>query len=190
MLTSSRPATWAEVRARFLGVGSVTWPAPVYTPLSLPSLRKALAMTTLTITDFDGDTLTIAQAPRIGEARDGGALVHVKPSPDGVGSSIGVFVSREEAPEVALAILKAAGYSDSSHSGPVESAVASLASIGKKKEAAAKLDAHALELYNAGARRIGDYAIESLDEIPEEHAEGWRAVVKHARKLAAQEASA
>lgn len=144
-------------------------------------------MTTFTLTVFDGDALEISEAPRIGGARDGGALIETKPS---AGGTIGTFVSREEAPEVALAILKAAGYSDSSHSGPVESAVASLASIGKKKEAAAKLDADALELYNAGARRIGDYAIDSLDELPEVVAEGWRAVVKHSRKLAAQGASA
>lgn len=141
-------------------------------------------MTTFVHTDADADTLTISPAPRVGIARDtdGGALVVFDPSDSG---SLGVFVPKEDAPEVALAILRAAGYGDCSHSGPVESALASLASIGKKKEAAAKLDADALELLNAGIRRMGGVTLASLDDVQDDIAEGWRAVVKAARKIAA-----
>jgi hypothetical protein len=140
-------------------------------------------MTTFVHTDADDDFLEISPAPKTGIAfAVEGALVRTYDNDPG---SLGVFVAKEDAPEVALAILRAAGYGDCSHSGPVESALASLASIGKKKEAAAKLDADALELLNAGVRRMGGITLDSLDDVQDEIAEGWRAVVKAARKIAA-----
>lgn len=158
----------------------MTTPAPSF---SLP----------LTVTDADGDSLTIAPAPKIGIAYHAeGALVSRKDDARPgyfSGESIGVFVSKEEAPAVALAILVSAGINPDSHGSTLESAAAALASIFAKQDRAAKLDAEAVELANAAYGALDLDLVESLDDVASPHArESWRAVAKAARKIAAKAA--
>lgn len=160
---------------------------------ALESIRKEVtamsANTTasalpFTLTDVDGDTLNVSRYSGIRPATSpGGALVNTVSLP----GSVGHFVTKEEAPKLALAILLAAGYEDISHGGPIESAVSSLASIEKKKLAAEKLEAEALSLYNAGRRALGNEEVESFeDPRVVGFAETWIQIAKHARRLAAE----
>jgi hypothetical protein len=139
-----------------------------------------------TATDADGDKLTVSPSPEIGIARrKEGALVQtVGASP----ASIGVFVSKEEAPRVALAVLISAGINPDAHGNALESAAATLASIQARQERAAKLEADALELYNALTASTNGPALVSFDGLPATR-EAWLQVAKTARKQAAQDAA-
>ena len=148
---------------------------PALTSFSLP----------FTVSDADGDTLTVSASPELGIARGAeGALVQTTYTGQG---SIGVFVPKEDAPRVALAVLISAGINPDSHGSAVESAAATLASIQARQERAAKLDADALELANASYRAVGWEVLGSLDEMSNDEArEAWRQVAKTARKIAAK----
>lgn len=148
--------------------------APALSSFSLPFVS----------TDADGDALKISASPERGIARGKeGALVATKPA--NPARSIGVFVSKEEAPKAALAILVAAGINPDSHGSAVESAAAALASILARQERAAKLEADALELINALNAQTGGPALVSFEGLPATR-EAWLQVAKAARKLAAQ----
>ena len=149
----------------------MTAPAPSF---SLP----------LSVTDADGDKVVVSASPELGIARNAeGALVQT--SYNGPGS-IGVFVSKEEAPKVALAILISAGHNPDSHGNVFESAAAALASVFARQDREAALKAEALELANARRKELGYALRASFEEIePREAREAWLQVAKTARKLAA-----
>lgn len=153
-------------------------------PKPLPSSkRKRKLMSSnlpFTLTDVDNDKLTV-RAFRGGFSAHTGALIKAEPVP----GSVGHLVTKEEAPELALAILLAAGYSDDSHGGTIESAVATLASVGKKKAAEEALKAEALKLLNVmRAASFQSPKLESLDDVPSR--EAWIQIAKAARKIAAK----
>lgn len=141
-----------------------------------------------TATDADGDALKISSSPELGIARGAeGSLVNMTTTGTG---SIGVFVSKEEAPRVALAILISAGHNPDAHGNAVESAAAALASIQAREERRVKLEGEALELANARRNVLGYTPRKSFGEIePPEAREAWLQVAKAARKLAAREAA-
>lgn len=146
---------------------------PALTSFSLPFVS----------TDADGDKVTISASPETGIARgaEGALLQTTQQSP----RSIGVFVPKDEAPKVALAVLMAAGINPDSHGSAVESAAATLASILGRQERAAKLEADALELFNALADSHNGPKLTSFEGLPATR-ENWLQVAKAARKLAAQ----
>ncbi|CCQ44688.1 hypothetical protein ARTSIC4J27_617 [Pseudarthrobacter siccitolerans] len=148
----------------------MTTPAPSF---SLP----------LTVRDADGDKLTVSASPEIGIARGAeGALVQtVETHP---GASLGVFVSKDEAPAVALAILISAGINPDAHGNVFESAAAALASVFAKKDREAKLEAEALDFLNAFRSASNLAPLEDLGALNTR--EAWLRVAKHARKSAAQ----
>ncbi|MCZ9884659.1 hypothetical protein [Arthrobacter sp. B2a2-09] len=136
----------------------------------------------LTVTDADGDSLTIVPAPKVGIAREAeGALVKTHFTGSG---SLGTFVSKEDAPAAALAILQSAGINPDAHGTALESAAATLYSIFRKKEAAAKLEEEALTLANASYAALDLNVVDSLADISSPYArEAWIQCAKAARKL-------
>ncbi|QIG58530.1 hypothetical protein PQE18_gp52 [Arthrobacter phage DrSierra] len=126
-----------------------------------------------THTDAEGDSLVI---------RDGGergALVDLLNGPD----TYGAYVNADEAPEVALALLKTAGIEPSEDGNPLEAAayflaeaVAELAEAMKEADDA-ELEAEALALFNAATE--SNYAYFPLDLVRNT----WLRTARKAREL-------
>lgn len=126
--------------------------------------------------DKDGDLLQV----RTAEAQDGAPAYVATPRS-------GAYVARQDAPAVALAILKAAGIEPSQAAAVDSPAFAAnvlaraVAALQKDAEEA-KLDAEALELWKAG---IPSRAFD--DRVPLGWREGYREIARAARKLHGKE---
>lgn len=130
----------------------------------------------VTFTDMDGDRTTI----KTGYPAENGALVKVL----GPG---GAYITKEEAPAAALAILKAAGYDpEAIRPGDTDALGHGILSLAKhireQEEATAKakeeaeLDAKALAAWNAYREACGFHARDSFDSPSA--GEAWRDVVR------------
>lgn len=140
--------------------------------------------------DADGDSLHVAPASHSFGAQGPGEAAYVT-----AGRS-GTFVAKDDAPAVAVAILKAAGHTGDSGGDRVAHAIRNLerelAERAEKEAAAAdarKLDAEALELYRAAAV-IPSLAVTDPARLTPEALNRWRRVARKARTLNAPKESA